>query len=121
MKANATDPLTSLRRQMRQLAGAWLALVLLMSLSLGVAYLHLGAFTWMAGIGIALVKIAVIGRWFMQLQRASPWSRLAGAIALALITLLAALGFFEAFTRDDASARWQVPQQLPAVRPAPSR
>ena len=96
----------------------WLALVLLLLASLGSAYLPLGRFNLVAGVGIALVNTALIGRWFMQLHRAGAWSRVAAVTALCALLLLAGLSGFDGATRSDAAAPYQVPQQLPPLRPA---
>src|SRR5204863_157149 len=67
------------RHEARGLAWAWLALLLLMLVSLGSAYLKLGAGNVVAGIAIAIVKAGIVVWWFMQLRRASAMTRIAAA------------------------------------------
>ena len=104
------------RHEARGLAWAWLALLLLMLVSLGSAYLKLGAGNVVAGIAIAIVKAGIVVWWFMQLRRASAMTRIAAAAGLATLLLLLLLGFADDMTRDVAPATWQTPQQIKPVR-----
>jgi cytochrome c oxidase subunit 4 len=106
----------SLPRAMRPLAWVWGALLALLFASLGSAYLPLGRLNLVAGLAIALVKIALIVRWFMHLNRAPVWSALAALVAVCALALLAAFTVFEGATRPADPAGWQQPQQLPAAR-----
>ncbi|MFL6661101.1 MAG: cytochrome C oxidase subunit IV family protein [Rhizobacter sp.] len=115
MKKRATDRERGWRREARRLAWAWLALLLLMLVSLGTAYLKLGAGNVVAGIAIAIVKAGIVVWWFMQLRRASAMTRMAAAAGLATLLLLLLLGFADDMTRDVAPATWQKPQQVEPV------
>jgi cytochrome c oxidase subunit 4 len=66
----------------------WAALVLLLMLSLGLAYVPMGLFTPAAGIVIAVIKAGLVILLFMELATSKPLIRLA---ALAGIVFLAAL------------------------------
>jgi cytochrome c oxidase subunit 4 len=66
----------------------WAALLLLLMLSLGLAYVPMGLFTPTAGILIAFLKAGLVILLFMELATSKPLIRLA---ALAGIVFLAAL------------------------------
>jgi cytochrome c oxidase subunit 4 len=66
----------------------WAALLLLLSLSLVLAYVPMGLFTPAAGIVIAVIKAGLVILLFMELATSKPLIRLA---ALAGIVFLAAL------------------------------
>ena len=114
-----TQPPDPARRQFeraaRRLLGVWLALLLLLTASLGSAYLRLGVFNTVASYGIALVKMALVVLVFMRWRDADAWSRAAGFAAACALALLAGLTWFEARTRGPAPVPWQVPGQLPAL------
>ena len=105
-----------LRRRIRRLALVWLALIALLMTSLGSAYLSLGVFGWVPGVAIAGIKTAIVVRWFMRIDRASPWSRSACFTALCTLALLCGLGYFDGATRPHDAAAWQQPKQLPPAR-----
>ena len=66
----------------------WAALLLLLSLSLVLAYVPMGLFTPAAGIVIAVIKAGLVILLFMELATSKPLIRLA---ALAGVVFLAAL------------------------------
>jgi cytochrome c oxidase subunit 4 len=103
------------RRAARPLVLVWLALLVLLFASLGSAYLPLGPLNLVAGLAIAALKIALIVRCFMHLNRSPAWSGMAALAALCALVLLAALTTFEGATRPADPAVWQQPQQLPPV------
>jgi len=110
-------PLDGYRRQIRRLAVVWLALLILLMLSFGSAYLPLGAFNLVVSLVIAAVKIGLIVLFFMQLPHASVWSRLAGWAALVLLAVLCTLSTFEGITRLSEQAAWQQPIIISPVVP----
>jgi cytochrome c oxidase subunit 4 len=112
MTRRGTDRERGWRREARGLAWAWLALLVLMLVSLGSAYLKLGPGNVVAGIAIAMLKAAIVVWWFMQLRRASAMTRIAAAAGLATLLLLLLLGFADDLTRDVAPASWQTPQKV---------
>jgi DHA2 family multidrug resistance protein len=76
----------------------------------------LGRLNLVAGLAIAALKIGLIVRWFMHLNRSPAWSGMATLVALCARVLLAALTVFEGATRPHDAAVWQQPQQLPPAR-----
>ena len=101
-----------LRRHIRHLALAWIALIALMLASLGSAYLPLGIGNALAGIAIAVVKSAIVVTLFMGLARAGALLRIVAAVALATFCILLVLGGLEQATRPEQPAAFQQPQQL---------
>ncbi|MDQ6640599.1 MAG: Caa(3)-type oxidase subunit IV [Pseudomonadota bacterium] len=101
-----------LARELRRLLFAWAALIALMLSSLGSAYLSLGVGNLVAGLAIALVKIAIVVWLFMRLGRASATLRIAAAIGLAAWLLLAGLSGVDYATRAHEPAAVQRPGQL---------
>lgn len=108
------------RRQARVLVAVWVALLVLLFSSLGSAWLHLGILNLVAGLAIAALKIALIVRWFMQLDRSPRWSVLAALVAACALALLAGLTVFEGTTRPRDPAVFQQPDQLPPLRRSPA-
>lgn len=116
----ARRPPPTWRSEARALAGAWLALLTLMTATLIASYLPLGAGNTVAAIVIAIVKTAIVALWFMHLRRASGVVRLAAGCALCLLAVLLALSGVDYLTRLDEPAPVQAPQQItPLVAPAP--
>jgi cytochrome c oxidase subunit 4 len=91
---------------------AWSALLLLMLISLGSAYLNLGTGNAVAGIAIAAVKAAIVAWWFMQLRLESALVRSAALVGLFMLALLATLSGIDYSTRLSEVASVQAPQQL---------
>lgn len=117
MKTECPDD--DFRRRARRLAVVLLALLVLLMLSLGSAYLSLGAFNLVASLVIAAIKIGLIVVFFMHLPRATPWSRLAAWAAVVLLAVLGALSTFDAVTRTPGQAAWQLPASVPPALPRP--
>src|SRR5262249_53596989 len=93
----------------------WLALIVLLLASLGSAYLPLGIGNFVAGMAIAAIKTAIVVVVFMQIGRALPVTRIAAAIGVALVLVLAALSGLDFATRRVEPAAWQSPQQVQPV------
>lgn len=98
---------TGFRAQARRLVLVWLALLGLLALTCGCAYLRLGSFNLVAALLIAAAKIALIALCFMRLGRASGWSRASAAVALLAAAVLGAFFALEAGTRGGAAAPYQ--------------
>ena len=108
------------RRHVRHLFLAWIALIVLMLASLGSAYLSLGIGNAAAGIGIAILKSAIVVALFMGLWSAGAVLRVVAATALATWCVLLALGGLDETQRPREPARYQVPQQLaPQIQERP--
>jgi len=74
----------------------WAALLLLLALTCGSAYLHLGPFNLALNLLIACAKALLVLLVFMDLRRSNPLSRIvaaAGFFWLALLALLSAADF----------------------------
>jgi cytochrome c oxidase subunit 4 len=114
-----------LERRVRMLALAWIALLALMGLSLGSAYMKLGAFNMPAGLVIAAVKAAIVAWLFMRLREAGLLLRMAALAGLAVWAIQLVLTGVDYETRVQTPAEVQRPQQLlptaPASAPADAR
>jgi cytochrome c oxidase subunit IV len=99
MSSEGTTPRSAAAMLWRRNGLIWAALVLLLMLSLGLAYVPMGLFTPTAGILIAFLKAGLVILLFMELATAKPLIRLA---ALSGIVFLA--GMF-ALTLADVLAR----------------
>jgi cytochrome c oxidase subunit 4 len=112
-------------RHARTLGLAWIALLALMGLSLGSAYLKLGAFNMPAGLAIAAVKAAIVAWLFMRLREAGLLLRMAALAGLAVWAIQLTLTGVDYETRVQTPAEVQRPQQLlptaPASAPADTR
>ena len=118
---DANDDRAGFRRAVRRLLLAWAALVVLMLVSLGSAWLPLGVGNLALGLAIAVAKTAIVVWLFMELREASAMTRIAAAAGLATLLLLAGLSYTDYATRRVDPARWQQPRQLspPLDRTAP--
>lgn len=83
----------------RPLGFVWLALLALLAITTGTAFLHLGAWNSILNLLIAAAKVALIGVFFMHLRQADNAMRLALGTALLLLFVLAFLSFNDVFTR----------------------
>lgn len=81
----------------------WAALLCLLGLTLGLAYLPLGSFNVIAGLGIAAVKVSLVALLFMELRRSNTLIRLAAVAGLLWIVVLFALTLSDILTRVQAS------------------
>ena len=77
----------------------WAALLVLLSISFGAAYLPLGPFNVVIGLGIAAVKAALVGLLFMNLKRSGPLMRLVAAAGFFWLVILFALTLSDVLTR----------------------
>ncbi len=99
-------------RQLRRLALAWAALIVLMLASLASAYIPLGAGNVIAGVAIAIVKSAIVAVLFMRLVDASAMIRIVAVIAVGFWLLLAGLSGVDYATRPREPAPFQLPAQV---------
>jgi cytochrome c oxidase subunit 4 len=100
------------RAHARHLLLAWVALIALMLASLASSYVPLGVGNGLVGVGIAIVKSAIVVALFMGLVRARALVRIVAATALGTLCILLALGGLESATRPQLPAAVQQPQQL---------
>lgn len=83
----------------------WLALLMLLVLTFGVAHLPLGDFNVVAGLAIAGIKAALVALIFMGLGRSASLVRLAAAAGLLWLVILFTLTLADvAATRHPPSA-----------------
>ena len=99
-------------RHARRLGWAWLGLLALMLTSLGSSYVPMGAGNFAAGIGIAIVKSAIVVWLFMRIGSTSASVRIAAATGVAVWFLLVALSGVDYATRTAPQAPVQQPEQL---------
>jgi cytochrome c oxidase subunit 4 len=97
---------------LRILLNTWVALLVLLALTLGSAYLNLGAGNTLVNLVIAAVKVALIATIFMHLRRAGGAVRIAAGAALFFLLILALLSFSDLLTRPLTPAPWQAPESL---------
>ena len=102
-------------RKARHMLLAWIALIALLLLSLGSAYLSLGALNPVLSLTIAALKTAIVVWLFMQMKDASPLVRITAASGLATLALLVGLSGVDYATRAVEDATVQQPQQLPSL------
>jgi cytochrome c oxidase subunit 4 len=110
--AASTDP-RGLRHARRRLAGAWLALLVLLALSALSAHFHLGTGNLIAGVGIAIIKAGIVAWIFMGLREAPALLRLVAAAGLGILLLLAGLSGVDFGTRRDEATPYQRPEAVP--------
>lgn len=80
-------------------AGIWLALLALLAISLGSAYLPLGLGNAAANYGIATLKALLVAVLFMHLKSANALTRLVACAGLFWLLVFFALTFSDVLTR----------------------
>ena len=75
------------------------ALLALAGISLVMRFQHLGAAGYAVGLGIAAVKAALVGVFFMELHLEKPTARFAFATCVSLLALFLALVVADVLTR----------------------
>ena len=78
----------------------WLALVILAAASLGLSFVHLGAWTFAAAMGIAALKATLVILFFMHVSHARTSVRLLLLATASFIVVLIALMVADIATRD---------------------
>ncbi len=114
MNAKADHPKSRAARH--RLLYGWLALVGLMLLTVGGAFVPLGGFNLVLGLSIAALKTAIVAWLYMRVRSAGALAGIAlgcGAAALAVLSGLGAVAFAN---RIVERADMQQPLQLPALR-----
>jgi cytochrome c oxidase subunit 4 len=71
----------------------WAALMVLLGLTLGSAYLPLGAFNSVVNLGIAVLKAILVAVFFMELRAAGQLVRLTALVGLVFILIMFSLTF----------------------------
>jgi cytochrome c oxidase subunit IV len=75
------------------------ALLLLLGVTVAVAHLHLGMWSPVAAMGIATVKVVLIGLVFMHLQHETPLVRVFSVAGLVWLAILLVIVFSDYLTR----------------------
>lgn len=96
------DAETGLGRPPRSLVLTWLALLALVGITLGLAYVPLGTVNIVVALGIAVVKAALVVTVFMKLFRSPVLTRVAAAAGLFWLAILFSLSATDYLTRTDA-------------------
>ncbi len=87
----------------------WAALMVLLLLTFGSAYLKLGAWNSAINLAIAVAKALLVALFFMHLRRGSNLVRIFAVTALVTLALLFGLSHADYATRGIHWAPWQTP------------
>lgn len=93
----------------------WVALLLLLAITAGSAWIHMGAWNSIVNLAVATAKALLVAIFFMHLRHAGSGVRLAAGIGLFVLFLLFTLSSADYQTRRMLHAPWQVPKQLQPV------
>ena len=99
MSSETTNPSASAWRLWRRNGLIWGALLLLLLLSLVLAYVPMGVLTPSAGIAIAFAKAGLVILLFMELAKSKALIRLAAMAGAVLLAALFALTLADVLTR----------------------
>jgi len=88
----------------------WIALLVLLALTLGSAFIPLGPWNGVVNLAIAAAKALLIAVMFMHLRRSSALLRLAPLIALYTLALLVGLSTTDYAVRHVFAAPWSSPR-----------
>ncbi|WP_168204797.1 cytochrome C oxidase subunit IV family protein [Noviherbaspirillum sp. UKPF54] len=100
---------SSLRETIRNSLLVWAALIVLLLITFGSAYLKLGAWNSVLNLAIAAVKAALVAVFFMHLRGAPALLRIAASAAILTLALLFGLSQADYATRTLHGAPWQSP------------
>ena len=95
--------------EFRRLFGVWLALLALLGLTVGTAFIDLGAWNAALNLSIAAIKATLVAIFFMHLGRAPALLRLAAGLPVAILAILFVLAHGDYASRDKLPAAWQQP------------
>lgn len=97
----------------RRCALVWIALMALLALTCGSAFVHLGAWNGVVNLAIAAIKVLLVALFFMHLDSGSALIRIYAATALFALSLLFSLSLGDYATRTLHTAPFQTPHQAP--------
>ncbi|WP_162009671.1 oxidase [Methylocystis heyeri] len=80
-------------------AGVWFILLLLLGVSIGTVFLHIGAYSSFVQMGIAIVQAMLVWFLFMNLRGSSVQVRLCAAAGLFWLIFLFTITFSDYLTR----------------------
>lgn len=98
---------SSPRRPVRHAALVWVALMLLLSLTVGSAFIPMGAGNAAVNLLIAVLKTGLVALFFMGLRRSQAVLRMVAAAGLFTLLLLFVLSGLDYATRIIHPAPWQ--------------
>lgn len=87
----------------------WIALLVLLALTAGSAWLPLGPWNSVANLLIAVAKVLLVLLFFMRLASAAPVLRMVAITAVSILGLLLLLSGVDFFTRRIYRAPWDTP------------
>lgn len=93
---------------------AWIALLALLALTAGAAFVPMGWFNTALGLAIALVKAVLVALVFMRLRRSPALLRIAAVVGAVTMLVLFGLSATDYATRSVLPAVWQQPATVPA-------
>lgn len=99
MSREGNNPRSSAAMLWRRNGLIWAALMLLLMLSLVLAYVPMGLFTPAAGVVIAFVKASLVILLFMELATSKPLIRLAALAGVFFLTAMFALTLADVLSR----------------------
>ena len=84
----------------------WIVLLILLFLSLGSAYVQMGALNVVANLSIAVIKMLLVALFFMHLKHASPLIRIVSVVGLVWLLLMFGLSLADFLTRNPVPPPW---------------
>ena len=84
----------------------WLALMVLLALTLGSSYIPMGAGNTLANTGISVAKAVLIAIFFMHLRHAGALLRIAALAGVLWLAILFGLSWSDIATRTITPAPW---------------
>jgi cytochrome c oxidase subunit 4 len=99
-------------KEIKRFVIVWLCLMVLLGLTFGSAFLHLGAWNSVINLVIAAIKALLVVLFFMHLKSAQGLVRICAVTALFTLGLLFLLSASDYFTRVIYPAPVQVQQQV---------
>lgn len=94
-----------LKRRLVRILAVWLALVLLAALTVGTAYIPMGAANMPVNILIAGIKAVLIAIFFMHLASPDSVPRIVCIVAAVMLVVMFALSGVDYYTRDGKTGR----------------
>lgn len=104
-----------MRTEYKRYLLVWLALMSLLALTCGSAFLRLGAWNSAINLIIATVKALLVALFFMHLRGGRSLPRIVALTALVTLGLLFGLSGADYMTRTIHWGPWQAPRQIQPV------
>ena len=96
-----------MRAALKRIWLCWIALLVLLAITTGAAFLPLGRFNAFIALAIAVCKALLVLIFFMELRRSSGLVRVFAAAGFFWLLILLTLTSADYLTRRDTSAPWQ--------------